>query len=134
MSYTQQPVPAIHSNPNPAEEMGLIQGMVPMSWNEWFVSLALDKLKRDYSYQYQLGSAGSRGSQKIDFVVWTPMGGIPCYVQGAYWHDLRHDPDYVISQAEAARYFGNEPVLLLEEETDTKDKAYQTCLKKLGAQ
>lgn len=127
----QAPTPAIQIV-DFEEPMGLIQGQAPMSINEWYVSLALDKLRIEYSFQYPLGNIGVRGSQKIDFVAWTALGGVPIFVQGAYWHDIRHDPDAVIKQAEAQRYFGNAPVLLMEEETGTKEKAFMAVRDKVG--
>lgn len=131
MAISQAPVPAIVTT-SFDEPMGLIQGQMPMSINEWYVSVALDRLQIEYTYQYPIGTFGVRGSQKIDFVCWTGLGGIPVYVQGAYWHDIRHDPDAVINQAEAQRYFGNAPVLLMEEETGTKEKAFMAVRDKVG--
>jgi len=114
------------------EEIGPVQGIMPGSINEWYTALALDKLEIPYSFQFPLdGGRGLRGGQVIDFVAWTALGGIPIFVQGAYWHDIRHDPEGILKQEAARQYFNNDSVLLMEEETDTKDKAYQAVRTKV---
>jgi hypothetical protein len=125
--------PALAVQAKADDEPGLVQGQMPDSINEWYVSLALDRLKLDYQFQVPImGGRGVRGGQVIDFVVWTATGGIPVFVQGAYWHDIRHDPDAVIKQAAAEHHYHNKPVLLDEDKTDTREKAYRTVLQEIG--
>ncbi len=131
MTLPLPPSPIVMADPT--EEIGLVQGIMPDSINEWYTALALDRLRLDYTFQYSLGGGqGLRGGQVIDFVVWGPRGGIPVYVQGAYWHDIRHDPEGILKQAEAEERFKNAPVLLMEEETNTKDKAFQAVREKVN--
>ena len=119
--------------PKQEELIGLIQGITPGSKNEWYVALALDKLQIDYIYQYSLsGGRGTRGGQMIDFVVYNPMA-TPVYVQGEYWHNEKTENEDILKQADAENYFKQTPILLYGDETDTKDKAYQTVMEKIGA-
>lgn len=124
------PAPMVMKKPQ--EEIGLVQGIMPDSINEWYVAQALDRLRADYIFQYSIaGGTSLRGGQVIDFVVFTPTGAIPVYVQGAYWHNIRNDPEQVFNQAEAERIFHNKPVLLDEEKTDTREKALATVRKEI---
>lgn len=113
-------------NPNvyrPKEVIGLIQGMTPGSINEWFVAQALDKLNIYYFYQFTIDAGRSiRGGQVIDFLVFS-AGWVPVYVNGDYWHDIRHDPEMILNLAAARARFGREPVVLGEDETSTREKA-----------
>lgn len=105
-------------------EIGLIQGSMPDSVNEWYVSLALDKLDIRYMFQYSiLGGTSVRGGQVIDFLVFSPIGSMPVFVQGSYWHNYRNDPEQQLKLANARHYFKTEPVLLTEAETDSYDHA-----------
>lgn len=105
---------------------------MPDSINEWYVSLALDKLGLDYNYQVALGMVGVRGSQSIDFVVYKPQGGIPVFVQGAHWHRLQTESEDELKQAAAEHRYKNKVVLLMEDETSTREKAYTAVLEKIG--
>jgi len=119
--------------PKQEEVIGLVQGMTPGSKNEWYVALALDKLKIDYIYQYMLsGGRGVRGGQVIDFVVYNPAA-TPVYVQGEYWHNQKTESEDILKQADAENYFKTPPILLWGDETDTKEKAYQIVMEKIGA-
>jgi hypothetical protein len=130
MARSDTPNPQIMKPP--AEEIGLIQGATPDSINEWFVYLALERLRAAYIYQYAIGGGTSlRGGQVIDFLVFSATGPIPVFVQGAYWHTYRQDPEQVLKIAEARRVFRNEPVLLEEEETNTREEAYRAVRTKI---
>lgn len=114
------------------EVIGLVQGIVPGSKNEYYVALALDKLQIDYIYQYILsGGRGVRGGQVIDFVVYIPVA-TPVYVQGEYWHNEKTESEDLLKQADAENWFKTTPILLWGDETDTREKAYQTVLEKIG--
>lgn len=70
----------------PPEELGLIQGMMPDSKEEWWVAQALWKYKVPFQFQFQLfGGRSRRGGLIVDFVVWNPMI-TPLLVHGNYWH------------------------------------------------
>jgi hypothetical protein len=130
MPIDRAPSPIVIKDPD--DVIGLIQGQTPDSINEWYVSLALDRLRIPYMYQYSiLGGRDFRGGQVIDFVCFTPLGSIPVFIQGAYWHSYRQDPEQTIKIAAARHVFNNEPVLLEEEETDTKEKAFAIVRQKL---
>lgn len=125
MARFDTPNPIVYRPPSERDQMGLIQGQTPDSINEWFVYLALERLNLHYVYQYSIyGGTSLRGGQVIDFVVFTPVGRIPVFVEGAYWHSWRQDPDYPLKLAAARHYFKNEPVILKEDETDTRQKAF----------
>ncbi len=125
--------PALQVNRSEEDEViGIVQGVIPDSKNEWFVALALDKLGIDYIFQFSLyGGRSVRGGQVVDFVVFHPKA-LPVYVQGAYWHAIRSETEDLLKQAAAENYFGVKPVLLMEDETDTKEKAYQAVIEKIG--
>lgn len=128
-----QPLPpALVMKKEPDEVMGLIQGMVPGSINEWYVSRALDKLDIAYQYQYSIfGGRAIRGGQVIDFVVYNPKA-TPVFVQGAYWHSSRMDPESQLKIAAAQSWFNTTPILLEEAETDTFQEALSAVKKKVG--
>ena len=70
----------------PPEELGLIQGMMPDSKEEWWVAQALWKYKVPFQFQFQLfGGRSRRGGLIVDFVVWNPMM-TPFPIHGNYWH------------------------------------------------
>ena len=113
------------------DEIGVVQGLLPGSKNEWYVSLALDKLEIDYQFQVPLsGGRGIRGGQVIDFICYIPRA-TPVFVQGEYWHDIRSEGEDILKQAEAEQRYGVKPILLMGEETDSKDKAYKAVMEKI---
>lgn len=120
--------------PDPETEMGLIDGRSPGSVNEWnfFVGLLKDNI--DYIYQYQVGIAGTRGSQEIDFVV---FGAGPataaCFIQGSYWHNRVTEGEDRLKHEAARDSFGEGNVFdFTEEETATPEAARAARRKKLG--
>jgi len=53
---------------------------------EYYVALALDKLKIDYTFQYSpWGFTGVRGQYIVDFLLYNPMP-LPVEVFGEHWH------------------------------------------------
>lgn len=124
--------------PNPivmkkaTEQIGLVQGQTPGSINEWYVAQALDKDEIPYIYQYSImGGRNIAGGQVIDFLCFLATGAVPVYVNGAYWHSYRKDPDLEIALAEAARVFKTDPIILEEEETSTREKALAAVRQKV---
>ena len=128
----QQPAPVtLTMQKEPDEVIGLIQGKVPDSINEWYVSRALDKLQVEYIYQYSIyGGTSLRGGIVVDFVVYNPKAQ-PVEIQGGYWHSERMAPEDRLSFAAEQQYFGNYPILLKEEETDSLQNALSICKKKI---
>jgi hypothetical protein len=95
----------------PEEAMGLIQGLVPDSAEEWRVSLSLDKYGWEYIYQASVnGGRNMRGGQVIDFLVETAPKQTALYIQGEYWHGSKQENKDELLQAYA---FG--PLQLLVE-------------------
>jgi len=64
----------------------LIHGEPADSKEEWYISVALEWAGFDYSYQHQVGIPGTRGSQRLDFLVYTPGRWTILDVRGRYWH------------------------------------------------
>lgn len=114
------------------EEKQPVQGVMPDSINEWYVALALDRMKLEYSFQYALGDPSLRGGQTIDFVVWKATGALPVFVQGAHWHNIRTDTEDRLKQAAAERYFKTSVILLMENETNSREAAMAACIAKIG--
>lgn len=72
---------------DPEEEpIGLIQGQVPDSKEEWWISRALDRLKLSYIYQYPVNGGRVRGGYMIDFVVGTIPLATMIEPIGNHWH------------------------------------------------
>ena len=68
------------------EQIGLIEGRMPDSKEEWWVSKALYRYKVPFEFQWELfGGRGRAGGLIVDFVVWMPMLR-PLLVHGNYWH------------------------------------------------
>jgi len=113
-------------------QINLVHGIMPDSKNEYYVALALDKFGYDYHFQKLLGMGGIRGSQIIDFVVFTGGGARAVFVQGEYWHGAKSESEDVLKHAIAAQVYGAGNVIdFMGEETDTPEKAEQTVKAKL---
>ena len=116
----------------PIVEMGLIQGQMPGSINEYNFSVALEKLDLPYMYQYQMGMMGVRGSQRIDFLVLCAPSSQACYIQGTYWHRAATAGEDRLKHAIAEHIFGVGNVHdFTEEETETVEAAIVSIRKKL---
>jgi hypothetical protein len=74
-------------NEKPEEEpIGLVQGQVPDSKQEWWIAKALDRLKIPYTYQYPVNGGRQRGGYLIDFVVHTVPLATMIEPIGNHWH------------------------------------------------
>lgn len=81
-------------------EIQSVQGTMPDSKEEYWVSLALDKLDLSYQFQYPIaGGKTRRGGQMLDFMVYTKPLPTPVAVQGKYWHSGKHEQDTVFNVA-----------------------------------
>ena len=72
----------------PVEEevIGLVQGQMPDSKEEWWVSQALYRYDVEFIFQWEIyGGRTRRGGLIVDFVVWNPRF-TPLLVHGDYWH------------------------------------------------
>lgn len=92
------------------EPIGLIQGQVPDSKEEWWISRALDKLGLSYTYQYPLNGGRTRGGYMIDFLVHTVPLATMIEPIGNHWHtgelgkdDLKRAADVENAMKDIAR-------------------------------
>lgn len=117
----------------PAEpDIGIIQGQIPDSRNEWFVALALEKLKRDYIYQYSLGGGSRlRGGVIVDFIVYGAPATTALFVgAGGYYHSKSREESDILAHSLAAHYFGDANVKdIRADESDTFDSAFDAVRK-----
>ena len=73
--------------PPEQEQIGLVQGIMPDSKEEWWVAKGLWKYQVPFMFQYELFHGRSRlGGVILDFLVWNP-GPTPLPVHGEYWHE-----------------------------------------------
>jgi hypothetical protein len=125
-------IPNLKIDKQPMGEVGLLQGIIPGSRNEWHFGLALEKLRLNYIFQYQIGGRGERGSQRVDFLVMIAPASQACYIQGAYWHSTRTADEDRLKHAIAEHLFGRGNVHdFSEEETETVEAAVTSIRKKL---
>lgn len=82
------------------EPMGIIQGQIPDSIQEWWISLAGNRIKIPYTYQYPVNGGGVRGGYKVDFVFMTVPLATMVEAKGNHWHtgelakdDLKREAD-----------------------------------------
>lgn len=122
----------------PAPVIGLIQGQLPDSDNEWFVSLALDEQIEKgaiaaYMYQYAInGGRTVRGGIIIDFVVFAPFARAVFVGAGGYWHGKQRELSDELAHALCAEEFGENNVIdLLESETSSEELAKRAVKEKL---
>lgn len=128
--------PAIMKPNSQEPPVGLIQGQMAMSKEEWRVALGLMKLKVPFDYQYTVfGGYNIRGGQTIDFLAYTVPLLTPIYVLGEYWHGVRQSEGELKLAMEAVKiYFhgqANDPVGLWDYELTTMDQTYLTLRKEL---
>lgn len=120
---------------DPEDEIGLIQGRLAGSKNEWYVSIALDRLGLDYRFQMPIGGGRMfRGGYILDFLVYTAPLPTPLEVLGTYWHGGTKD-DVTFRFANIARILGSyarEPVEIWENECMSAEQAYETLSRRIG--
>ena len=128
-------MPNTLSNPNP--EIQRVQGIMPDSKEEYWVALALYKLKIDFVFQYQLfGGRKYKGGQVVDFWVYTMPLPTPILVQGWYFH---YSTAEKTSQTKLALMYlesrlngkAMKPVEIIDTEIPTPDDAYIVVKRKL---
>ena len=119
---------------NKSDEL-VVHGTRVDSINEYNVAQALDKLNMDYEYQYIFGMAGIRGSQIIDFLVYTLPKPTPLFVHGEYWHSGKFAADEALKLADIdMRMRGTwaQSVVIWEHECEDEDQAFNSLREKLG--
>jgi hypothetical protein len=119
---------------NQDEELS-VHGTTVDSKNEYFIALGLDKMNLEYAYQKYLGGAGIRGTQIVDFLVYTDPKPTPIQVQGEYWHGGARAADEALKEADInARMRGTwaNVIMIYENECSTEEDAFNTLQEKLG--
>ena len=81
-----KPVYSINYEREQDIEIGLVQGIMPDSKEEYWFARALDYLQINYIFQYSIGMKRVRGWQIIDFLVYTAPLPTPVFIHGEYWH------------------------------------------------
>ncbi len=110
----------------PAEEepLGLIEGQMPDSKQEWWVAQALWMYEVRFMYQFQLfGGTTRRGGQTVDFLVWNPMA-TPFEVNGEYWHKNEMEGGDLQALVAIEQYFKKEPIILWASDAETKEDVF----------
>lgn len=113
--------------------LGLIQGRIPGSKEEWWVSRALDRLRRRYRYQVPvMGGRRLRGGQVLDFLIEDPPLDLPLQVMGEYWHKGQLDPNERFNLAMIAHAFGREPEILWAGQVQDEEETFVAVRELLG--
>lgn len=104
------------------QEIGLIDGNVPGSLEEWRVAVSLVKFKVPFDYQFWiLGGTRTLGGLVVDFVVHIPFA-VPLEVFGRRWHSGSFGNDDRLKLAVEAHYFGGrEPIVIWDYEIPTQE-------------
>lgn len=106
------------------EPLGLIQGMMPDSKEEWWTAQALWKYKVPFQFQFQIfGGTSRRGGLIVDFLVWNPMA-TPFEVNGNYWHRNEMDSGDKTDLIAIEQYFKKEAIIMWGEDMQTKDDVF----------
>lgn len=122
---------------NSFPEVKRVQGIMPDSKEEYWVALALYKLKIDFIFQYQLfGGRKYKGGQVVDFWVLTQPLPTPIFVQGWYFHystaeraaQSKLNLMYLESSLNGKAM---KPIEILDIEIPTPDDAYMVVKRKL---
>jgi hypothetical protein len=106
----------------PLEVMGLIQGIMPGSIEEWRLSKSLDKYKIQYKYQVPLWGGYLRGSQRVDFVLIMAFE-IPCQVMGRRWHSGKFGVEDEYKLARIQRHYRRKPIIFWDDELDSQEES-----------
>ena len=106
------------------------------SSNEYYVSLALDKLGLEYAFQMSVagGKTLSFGIV-VDFLVETVPLPTPVWVHGEYWHTGAEREKDLRQQDIVREYMQGsilEPVEIWGHESDTKEMAFSSVRRKLA--
>lgn len=110
----------------PAEEepLGLIEGQVPDSKEEWWVAQALWKYEVRFMYQFQIfGGVSRRGGLIVDFLVWNPMR-TPFLVHGNYWHRNEMDGGDRIALVAIEQEFKKDAIILWGSDAQTQEDVF----------
>lgn len=113
-------------------EVRPIQGKQPGSKEEYWVALALWKLKIPFQYQQPLfGGNRLAGGMIVDFVVYNP-DATPVEVFGEYWHEGQLSGFDSLKLAIQHNYYGKMTVVLWANDLESPEKTYQVVRRKLA--
>jgi hypothetical protein len=112
-----------------------IRGIKAGSKEEFWVSLALDKIQKaeGYAWEYQVPIYGGRdiaGGLVIDFVVYTPGRRTWISPMGRYWHTGIHEDR--MQEINAALKKGVNLIAFFTDEISSKDDTYTFIKRKLN--
>lgn len=112
-----------------------IRGIKAGSKEEYWVSLALDRIQKaeGYGWEYQVPIYGGRqiaGGLVIDFVVYTPGRRTWISPMGRYWHTGIHEDR--MDEINAALKANANLIAYFTDETPTKEYTYMFIKGKLG--
>ena len=122
---------------SPFPEVQRVQGIMPDSKEEYWVALALYKLKIDFVFQYQLfGGRKYKGGQVVDFWIYTVPLPTPLLVQGWYFHYATAEKTSqtklnLMYLESALNGKAMKPVEIIDTEIPTPDDAYIVVKRKL---
>lgn len=122
---------------NPFPEIKPVQGIMPDSKEEYWVALALWKLKIDFRFQYQLwGGRKYKGGQVVDFWVYTVPLPTPLLVQGWYFHygtaqRAAVSRMHIMYLESRLKGIANKPVEVIDKDMPTPEDAYKEVRRKL---
>lgn len=111
----------------------LVQGQTA-TLPEYNFAQALDRLNLPYQFQYQLGIPGTRGSVRLDFVVYTVPMPTPVFVQGTHWHTGEYASETQLDLERArsmTKTWAAVPVEFWEDDLQTVDDAIKAIRAKL---
>jgi len=116
------------------ETLPTIQGQEPGSREEWRFAVALQTLGLRFIYLFEVMSYPLRGSQKIDFWVFTTINPTPVYIQGVYWHGGSKTQESAFKIAELKRIYRGqirEPVQVFDYELPDIPSAIQIARERM---
>lgn len=107
-----------------------VQGIMPDSKEEYWVALALNKMRLQYEFQRSvMGGRNVPGGSIVDFWVYTPPLPTIVMVQGDYWHYVApRTYETILKIARLKAYYAGQiydVVELLTSKMPTPDEAYQ---------
>lgn len=125
----------LYPEKDPESEVGLIQGRTPGSTEEWRVAKGLWRLNHQFYYQYLVGMRGLRGSQRIDFYVYSTAPNVTIIqVFGEYWHSGELGSEDAFKLAQLRQEFADRAniVVLWARELASMEDTYNRLLEEIG--
>ena len=115
------------------EQIGMIQGKVPDSVEEYRVALSLTKFGWEFQYQYPiLGGRSVKGGMIPDFLVETAPNQTALYVNGAYWHGSKQQQIDEIQQQFLVGKMDLSIVVVTDDQLKTQQESDETIVELLG--